>query len=51
MDNEVPVPKLNADRTIDSHIKRLRRKLTRTDPEFESIETVYGLGYRYRQIS
>ncbi len=40
-----------SDRTIDSHIKRLRRKLTRTDPEFLSIETVYGLGYRYRQIS
>ncbi|MDA8016109.1 MAG: response regulator transcription factor [Thermoanaerobaculia bacterium] len=38
-----------SDRTIDSHIKRLRRKLTRTDPSFDEIETVYGLGYRYRQ--
>ena len=38
-----------SDRTIDSHIKRLRRKLTRVDDAFDEIETVYGLGYRYRQ--
>ncbi len=38
-----------SDRTIDSHIKRLRRKLTEIDPEFDGVETVYGLGYRYRQ--
>ncbi|MEO1088212.1 MAG: response regulator transcription factor, partial [Acidobacteriota bacterium] len=38
-----------SDRTIDSHIKRLRRKLTKADPSFDEIETVYGLGYRYRQ--
>ena len=38
-----------SDRTIDSHIKRLRRKMTGVDPEFDGIETVYGLGYRYRQ--
>ena len=38
-----------SDRTIDSHIKRLRRKLTVADPTFDEIETVYGLGYRYRQ--
>ena len=38
-----------SDRTIDSHIKRLRRKLTTIDPEFDGIETVYGLGYRYQQ--
>jgi DNA-binding response OmpR family regulator len=37
-----------SDRTIDSHIKRLRRKLTEADPAFEAIETVYGLGYRWR---
>lgn len=37
-----------SDRTIDSHIKRLRRKLSQVDPEFDGIETVYGLGYRYR---
>lgn len=38
-----------SDRTIDSHIKRLRKKLVQNDPEFDAIETVYGLGYRYRQ--
>lgn len=38
-----------SDRTIDSHIKRLRRKMVKIAPDFDSIETVYGLGYRYRQ--
>ena len=32
------------DRTIDSHIKRMRRKFRAVDPEFDAIETVYGLG-------
>ena len=36
------------DRTIDSHIKRLRRKFKAIDPEFNDIETLYGVGYRYR---
>ncbi len=36
------------DRTIDSHIKRLRKKFRDTDPEFGEIETLYGVGYRYR---
>jgi two-component system response regulator ChvI len=36
------------DRTIDSHIKRLRRKFKRIDDDFAQIETLYGLGYRYR---
>ncbi|MFQ5764050.1 MAG: response regulator transcription factor [Rhodospirillales bacterium] len=36
------------DRTIDSHIKRLRRKFRDIDPEFAEIETLYGVGYRYR---
>ncbi len=36
------------DRTIDSHIKRLRRKLRQADSKFAQIETLYGLGYRYR---
>ena len=35
------------DRTIDSHIKRLRRKFRESDPEFDAIETLYGVGYRY----
>ena len=36
------------DRTIDSHIKRLRKKFKDIDPEFSEIETLYGVGYRYR---
>ncbi len=36
------------DRTIDSHIKRLRKKFRMTDGEFNQIETLYGVGYRYR---
>ncbi|WP_326524560.1 response regulator transcription factor [Sphingomonas sp.] len=35
------------DRTIDSHIKRVRRKFRETDPEFDAIETLYGAGYRF----
>ncbi len=35
------------DRTIDSHVKRLRRKLRDIDPEFGAIHTVYGAGYRF----
>ncbi len=35
------------DRTIDSHIKRLRRKFHRIDEDFGQIETLYGIGYRY----
>ncbi|MDP7548309.1 MAG: response regulator transcription factor [Alphaproteobacteria bacterium] len=37
------------DRTIDSHIKRLRRKLKVVDKEFSAIETLYGLGYRFQE--
>ncbi len=37
------------DRTVDSHIKRLRRKFKRIDDDFAQIETLYGLGYRYRE--
>jgi two-component system response regulator ChvI len=36
------------DRTIDSHIKRLRKKFREVDENFEQIETLYGIGYRYR---
>ena len=36
------------DRTIDSHIKRLRKKFKAIDTEFNQIETLYGVGYRYR---
>ncbi|MFC3079450.1 response regulator transcription factor [Phenylobacterium terrae] len=37
------------DRTIDSHIKRMRKKFREVDPEFDAIETLYGVGYRYRE--
>jgi two-component system response regulator ChvI len=35
------------DRTIDSHIKRIRRKFRQVDAEFDAIETLYGVGYRF----
>ena len=35
------------DRTIDSHIKRLRRKFRAIDPQFSAIETLYGAGYSF----
>ena len=37
------------DRTIDSHIKRLRRKFRQTDAEFDAIDTLYGAGYRFSE--
>ena len=37
------------DRTIDSHIKRLRKKMRMVDNEFSAIETLYGIGYRYNE--
>ena len=37
------------DRTIDSHIKRLRKKFRKTDKEFDGIETLYGVGYKYKE--
>lgn len=37
------------DRTIDSHIKRLRRKFRQVDGEFDAIETLYGVGYRFAE--
>ena len=37
------------DRTIDSHIKRVRKKFKTLDPEFAQIETLYGVGYKYKE--
>ena len=37
------------DRTIDSHIKRLRKKFRKVDREFDGIETLYGVGYKYKE--
>ena len=36
------------DRTIDSHVKRIRKKFKRIDPEFNSIHTLYGSGYQWK---
>jgi two-component system, OmpR family, response regulator ChvI len=38
-----------SDRTIDSHIKRVRRKFEEVDTAFDRVETVYGLGYRWKE--
>lgn len=37
------------DRTIDSHIKRVRRKFRQVAPDFDAIETLYGAGYRFSE--
>ncbi|MEE9328831.1 MAG: response regulator transcription factor [Parvularculaceae bacterium] len=37
------------DRTIDSHIKRIRKKFRVVDKEFDQIETLYGVGYKYKE--
>ncbi len=47
MDAAYPDDVFVDDRTVDSHIKRLRRKFRAIDPEFSAIETLYGAGYSY----
>jgi two-component system OmpR family response regulator len=37
------------DATITSHVKRIRRKFVAVDPAFDCIDTVYGMGYRWRE--
>lgn len=37
------------DRTVDSHIKRVRKKFKKVDDTFDKIETLYGVGYRYKE--
>ncbi len=49
MDEGYPHDSFVSDRTIDSHIKRLRKKLQAVDPEFDAVQTVYGLGYRFQE--
>jgi two-component system response regulator ChvI len=49
MEEGYPHDTFVSDRTIDSHIKRLRKKFISIDDSFDDIETVYGLGYRYRE--
>jgi len=47
MDSAYPDRTTVSDRTIDSHVKRIRRKFTAIDPGFAGIDGVYGAGYRY----
>jgi len=51
MDEGYPHDSFVSDRTIDSHIKRLRKKLQAVDPTFDAVQTVYGLGYRYQEAA
>lgn len=47
MDAAYPDDLFVDDRTVDSHIKRLRRKFRSSDPDFSGIETLYGAGYSF----
>jgi two-component system, OmpR family, response regulator ChvI len=38
------------ERTIDSHVKRLRRKFKARDSEFDMVQTVYGIGYSFKEV-
>lgn len=51
MDRIYPDNRVVSDRTIDSHIKKLRRRLSELLPEIELIHSVYGVGYRYEEPS
>ena len=39
------------DRTIDSHVKRVRKKFKQVDNSFDMIDTLYGVGYRFKEIA
>jgi two-component system response regulator BaeR len=47
MDRIYPDERIVSDRTIDSHIKKLRRKIESADPEAKLIHSVYGVGYKF----
>ena len=49
MDAAYPDDVFVDDRTVDSHIKRLRRKFRQVDSDFKAIETLYGVGYRFAE--
>jgi two-component system, OmpR family, response regulator ChvI len=49
MEEAYPNDAYVSERTIDSHVKRLRRKFEEREKEFASIDTVHGLGYRWRE--
>ena len=50
MNRIYPDHRVVSDRTIDSHVKKLRRKLQTLVPEQELIHSVYGVGYRYEEV-
>lgn len=50
MDAAYPDDVFVDDRTVDSHIKRMRRKFRSVDPEFGAIETLYGAGYSFNDV-
>ena len=47
MEKVYPDNRIVSDRTIDSHIKKLRKKLDQLNPEHELIHSVYSVGYKY----
>ena len=47
MDKIYPDERIVSDRTIDSHVKKLRRKLAQAAPDTEIIHSIYGIGYRF----
>jgi len=47
MDHIYPDQRIVSDRTIDSHIKKLRRKMAEISPDEDLIGSVYGIGYRF----
>lgn len=49
MDRIYQDQRIVSDRTIDSHVKKLRRKLTALVPDRELVHSVYGVGYRYEE--
>ncbi len=51
MDKIYPDQRIVSDRTIDSHIKKLRRKIENVDPEAKLIHSVYGVGYKFEPES
>jgi two-component system response regulator BaeR len=49
MDRIYPDNRVVSDRTIDSHVKKLRKKLAETFPDINLVQSVYGVGYRYEE--
>lgn len=47
MDRIYPDQRIVSDRTIDSHVKKLRRKIEAVSPDQSLIQSVYGVGYRF----